>query len=64
MAINETQKWPTDKARYDKNYLKSFGMRCKNCNFYESDYVNDNGDWVDGHGCCCPVKCPYGKAIK
>ena len=25
MAINEKQKYPTDKDKYDKNYLKIFG---------------------------------------
>lgn len=32
--INERQKWPTDKARYDKNYEKIFGKTmiiCKHC---------------------------------
>lgn len=35
MAINEFQKYPTDKARYDKNYQKIFGSTktiiCKYC---------------------------------
>jgi len=31
MAINEVQKWPTDKAKYDKHYLRLFGKRCNMC---------------------------------
>lgn len=60
-ANPEAMKWPTDKAKYDKNYIKTFGMDCKDCDFYEKDHVNDDGDWVKGWGCCCPIKCPYGK---
>jgi len=34
MTINEKMKWPTDKARYDKNYLKIFGgkIMIRKCN--------------------------------
>ena len=28
MAINEFQKFPTDKVQYDKNYLRLFGEKC------------------------------------
>jgi len=31
IKINESQKWPTDKARYDKNYLRLFGKPCPRC---------------------------------
>jgi len=31
MTINEKIKWPTDKARYDANYLRIFGERCDVC---------------------------------
>lgn len=31
--------------------------RCTNCHFYEDDRVNDDGDWVEGVGCCYPYKC-------
>lgn len=31
MAINEKQKYPTDKARYDKNYIRAYGIVCKDC---------------------------------
>ena len=31
MAINEKQKWPTDKPRYDKNYLRLYGKPCPVC---------------------------------
>lgn len=31
--------------------------KCKECGFYEEDHANDDGDWVEGWGCCCPVKC-------
>ena len=29
--INEFQKWPTDKPRYDKNYLRLYGKPCLKC---------------------------------
>jgi len=31
MAINERQKWPSNKKRYDKNYLRLFGKKCPKC---------------------------------
>lgn len=31
MAINEKQKWPTDKEKYDKEYLRIFGRVCSKC---------------------------------
>lgn len=31
MVINEKQKWPTNKARYDKNWIKIFGLVCEYC---------------------------------
>lgn len=31
MAVNESMKWPTDKARYDLNYLRIYGERCDVC---------------------------------
>jgi len=30
--INEKQKWPTDKVKYDKGYLRLFGKICPLCN--------------------------------
>jgi len=30
--INEYQKWPTDKKRYDRNYLRYHGKVCPKCN--------------------------------
>ena len=38
--INEFQKWPTDKTKYDKNYLRLYGKLCFECNGY--GYVEDN----------------------
>ncbi len=32
MAINEKMKWPTDKPKYDKNYLRLYGEKCPVCN--------------------------------
>lgn len=29
MAINEKQKWPTNKSKYDENYEKIFGEKKK-----------------------------------
>ena len=42
MAINEKMKWPTDKPRYDKNYLKLYGKQCPVCDGDEIilDYNN------------------------
>ena len=40
MAINEKMKWPTDKARYDRNYLRAHGERCdacKGCGYYDDN---------------------------
>ena len=31
MTINEIQKWPTDKVKYDKNYIRLYGIVCKYC---------------------------------
>ena len=31
--------------------------KCKGCIFWEDDYVNDDGDKVEGWGCCNPYKC-------
>ena len=31
MAINEFQKWPTDKKKYDENWIRVFGIKCKRC---------------------------------
>lgn len=41
MAVNESQKWPTDKARYDANYLRLFGEQCDVCHGrgYHEDVV-------------------------
>lgn len=33
-------------------------QKCIGCNFYEDDKVSDDGDWVEGWGCCCPIECP------
>ena len=60
MVVNEKMKWPTDKAKYDKNYTKIFGVDCKKCEFYDNDKVDHDGPYP-GWGCCCPIKCPYGK---
>ena len=40
MTINESMKWPTDKARYDANYLRIYGTRCEACKgrgYYEDE---------------------------
>ena len=29
--INEAMKWPSDKKRYDQNYLRVFGEKCPHC---------------------------------
>lgn len=29
--INEKMKWPSDKQRYDANYLRVFGELCPRC---------------------------------
>jgi DnaJ-class molecular chaperone len=30
--INEHQKWPTNKRKYDQEYLRVFGQVCPKCN--------------------------------
>lgn len=39
MAINEAQKWPTNKPRYDAEYLRIYGEKCL-CGD-KGYYVND-----------------------
>ena len=29
--INESMKWPTNKTKYDANYLRLYGVRCPDC---------------------------------
>jgi len=29
--INEKQKWPQDKRKYDREYLRVFGVKCPDC---------------------------------
>lgn len=31
MVINEFQKYPTDKKKFDKNWIRAFGVKCKRC---------------------------------
>jgi len=31
MTINEFQKYPTDKKKWDKNWLRIFGVKCPVC---------------------------------
>jgi len=31
MTINEKMKWPADKPKYDKNYLRLYGKPCPHC---------------------------------
>jgi len=49
MAINEKQKWPTDKRKYDKNYLRLYGEKCPVCG-------GTGGGAAAGWMHCCP-KC-------
>lgn len=30
--INEFQKYPTDKQKFDENYTRAFGVKCPRCN--------------------------------
>lgn len=39
MAIDESQKWPADKAKYNENYLRIFGVECSMCK--GKGYFND-----------------------
>ena len=31
MVINEFQKYPTDKKKFDKNWIRAFGVKCIHC---------------------------------
>lgn len=31
MTISEYQKYPTDKKKFDRNWIKIFGVKCKRC---------------------------------
>ena len=46
MAINEKMKWPTDKPRYDKNYLRLYGKKCPICGGKARRVLHRNGGWV------------------
>jgi hypothetical protein len=48
--INESQKWPTDKERYDRNYLKIFGKKCPSCDGQERGVLCAEGGWTT-----CPL---------
>ena len=37
---------------------KTKPKKCVGRNIYEDDHVNDDGDWVEGWGCCYPKECP------
>ena len=38
--------------------VKDKPEKCECCSFYEEDHANDDADWVEGWGCCCPANCP------
>jgi len=35
--------------------------KCEGCIFWEDNYTNDDGDYVEGWGCCNPCDCPLEK---
>ena len=59
MAINEKMKWPTDKAKYDKNYLRLYGKVCPICNGKAKGVPHKDGGWVT-----CPECSGLGKVKK
>lgn len=54
MSTNEYQKYPTDKKKYDKEYLRVFGIKCLFCNgrgwVYEDETVDTKTDCPICHG--------------
>ena len=44
-ANPEAMKWPTDKPRYDKNYLRLYGIICKHCKGQGCPACNWLGDF-------------------
>ncbi len=48
MSINEKQKWPTDKKKYDENWIRAFGIKCKRCK--GSGWTAYEGEQFASHG--------------
>jgi len=46
--INEKMKYPSNKERYDKHYIKIFGERCDVCNGrgFHTDYDGVQKKWL------------------
>ena len=59
MAINERQKWPTNKDKYDKNYLRLYGKPCTMCNGKAKGIPHKGGGWVT-----CPQCKGLGKVVR
>jgi hypothetical protein len=72
MEINEHDKWPEDKERYDFNYLTIFGYCQQNlcpkrkcCYRYQEKAGKNNVNWIpkqDDYSTCkffSPAKCHY-----
>jgi len=58
-ANPEGMKWPTDKPRYDKNYLRLFGKKCPLCNGKARGIPAKGGGWTT-----CPKCWGLGKVEK
>ena len=45
-ANPEAMKWPTDKPRYDKNYIRLYGKMCPRCGGKPRGVPHRDGGWV------------------
>lgn len=51
--------------RPPKEKRKEVDKACASCGFFEGDVVTDDGDHVEGAGCCCPYECKdYSQWVK
>ena len=50
-ANPEGIKWPTDKPRYDKNYLRLYGKKCPLCNGKARGLPHKDGGWITCSQC-------------
>jgi len=58
-ANPEGMKWPTDKPRYDRNWIKLFGKKCPVCGDMARGIPSKYGGWIR-----CPKCKGLGKVEK
>ena len=58
-ANPEGIKWPTDKPKYDKNYIRLYGKKCSMCDGKARGVPHKDGGWIT-----CPKCMGVGKVEK